>query len=784
MRVERALLEELSEKVFNIGYQGELNHTQVIISCPVMFRDYPDAVASMVVKPPQGDLYPVSLTRDGNDLTWDVSASDVAIPGAGILQLTFTDGEGEEAEIIKTVYGAYSVNASLVANGEAPDPVQSWLDEAGAALATFENEIGDIRKITTATESDEGLALSPKTVVNGKVTEWEYIDLADPEVVTQAVDDWLDDHPEATTTVEDGAITEAKLNDSLKADLAWQDDVDELKSAINQSKAPAILDTASGEIVTIPDGADGMLVEQMVVGIEPVQDLHGYDNPWPAGSGKNFGKQIPSKTDVGITATLLNNGTVLVNGTATGYFYTESIFTLEAGSYLVSKGSNAGIGDVNVQIRDASTDNLLCTATNTGASITLSEDKQIKFRIAINNTATVANVVVEPMIRLSSVSDSTFAPYSNICPISGWTGANVSRTGVNVWDEEWEIGEISTTNGENTSGNDIIRSKNYIPVLPSTIYYFKTGSTAINTYRHFYDANKNYLGYALANTNSVFTTPANARYMRFRLGTAYGSAYHNDVCINLSDPSKNGQYAPGHVQTKTYTFPDGAGTVYGGTLTVNADGTGKLVVDKAGVDLGSLTWARNTQYVNPVFLGLIDNAKIPATSSQYADAICSMYRQLSRSESNVPGINDVFAMGPYYSGSYNVNIIDKAYSDTTTFKTAMTGQKLVYELATPVVYNLTALEVIELLKGVNNLWADCGNVTMKYPCDTRLFIERLTAPTEDDMIANANIQSGKFFMVGNNLYISTSAIAQGETIIPGTNCTAVSLADALNQINQ
>ena len=235
MRVERALLEELPEKKFNIGYQGEQNHTQVIISCPIMFRDYPDAVASMVVKPPQGDLYPVSLTRDGNDLTWDVSDADVAIPGEGILQLTFTDGEGEEAEIIKTVYGAYSVNASLVANGEAPDPVQSWLDEAGAALATFENEIGDIRKITTATEEDEGLALSPKTVVNGKVTEWEYIDLADPEVVTQAIDDWLDDHPEATTTVEDGAITEAKLNDSLKADLAWQDDVDELKSAITLS---------------------------------------------------------------------------------------------------------------------------------------------------------------------------------------------------------------------------------------------------------------------------------------------------------------------------------------------------------------------------------------------------------------------------------------------------------------------------------------------------------------------------------------------------------------------
>ena len=36
-------------------------------------------------------------------------------------------------------------------------------------------------------------------------------DPADPDVVEAFVNDWLDDHPEATTTVEDGAVTTAKL---------------------------------------------------------------------------------------------------------------------------------------------------------------------------------------------------------------------------------------------------------------------------------------------------------------------------------------------------------------------------------------------------------------------------------------------------------------------------------------------------------------------------------------------------------------------------------------------
>lgn len=42
----------------------------------------------------------------------------------------------------------------------------------------------------------------------------------DAETIESSVDSWLDDHPEATTTVEDGSITAAKLNDDLVATVA------------------------------------------------------------------------------------------------------------------------------------------------------------------------------------------------------------------------------------------------------------------------------------------------------------------------------------------------------------------------------------------------------------------------------------------------------------------------------------------------------------------------------------------------------------------------------------
>lgn len=48
--------------------------------------------------------------------------------------------------------------------------------------------------------------------------------------------------------------------------------------------------------------------------------------------------------------------------------------------------------------------------------------------------------------------------------------------------------------------------------------------------------------------------------------------------------------------------------------------------------------------------------------------------------------------------------------------------------------------------------------------------------------ASANIAAGQYFMVGNGLFYSTTAITAGSAIVPGTNCTSVSIADALNTI--
>ena len=46
------------------------------------------------------------------------------------------------------------------------------------------------------------------------------------------------------------------------------------------------------------------------------------------------------------------------------------------------------------------------------------------------------------------------------------------------------------------------------------------------------------------------------------------------------------------------------------------------------------------------------------------------------------------------------------------FKTAMSGVQLVYELATPLVYDLTP-QTVQTLAGTNNIWSSTGNSTIK-----------------------------------------------------------------------
>ena len=107
----------------------------------------------------------------------------------------------------------------------------------------------------------------------------------DSQVLT-AVSEWLSAHPEATTTVQDGAITEAKLANDVKH--------------MFDTKADAIIKTASGSIASFDDGGDDLPLKSLLVNIEPkqsgsgdpspsnVRPISGYESVNVTGCGKNL----------------------------------------------------------------------------------------------------------------------------------------------------------------------------------------------------------------------------------------------------------------------------------------------------------------------------------------------------------------------------------------------------------------------------------------------------------------------------------------------------------------
>lgn len=124
----------ISTTVLFIGFEGEQNHRQFAFDSAPILNEYPDAMPSMVVKPPVGDLYPKHVEKEGGLVLWDVSASDCANDGSGEYQLTFTNGD----EIIKTYVGQFMVLNSLYSTGTAPDPIADWMEDAQAALGELE----------------------------------------------------------------------------------------------------------------------------------------------------------------------------------------------------------------------------------------------------------------------------------------------------------------------------------------------------------------------------------------------------------------------------------------------------------------------------------------------------------------------------------------------------------------------------------------------------------------------------------------------------------------------
>lgn len=375
------------------------------------------------------------------------------------------------------------------------------------------------------------------------------------------------------------------------------------------------------------------------------------------------------------------------------------------------------------------------------------------------------------------------------------SGVSAHQTvGFNQWDEEWEVGGINSSSGVPITSSDRIRSKNFCPILPSTTYYAYNSAypSGAALYIWYYDANKNFL-YGTGKNNLTFTTPANAYY--FKISTYGGNytTYKNDICLSISS-DKNGTYEP---YTKHSYALDDSITLRGVPKVVNneivydgdtyeADGT---VTRKYGiVDMGTLTWryASNLFWASPTGINTITE---PPYTNRQIGAICTKYTADTQTTLGYDSMTDK----TWLRTTNRIYIKDSAYTDAATFKTAMSGVYLVYELATPTTETAEPFTNPQNCDGYGTeeyvtTGIPVGHVT-QYPTDQVAKLDglpadfsTLIAPTEKAMKATRAYTAKDLIIVNNQLYKATTSIANGATLTVGTNVTAVTLASLLKSL--
>lgn len=247
---------------------------------------------------------------------------------------------------------------------------------------------------------------------------------------------------------------------------------------------------ASGNPIEITGAAAAPMVK-CVTEIQGSQDLHGYDKPWPPGAGKNklkYPYKNTSGTINGITFTDNGDGTLTANGTSTArtIFYihtTNENFAPPTGQYIFTKGfaysddTNVGIiieaynGSTYVKrlAQSYGLDAVNCNIDYDGFDST-------EIYLEIKEGITVSNLLFKPMLRLSTVTATTFEPYSNICPITAYTEGEIEVRGRNLVDNTKYNGLIDgnciyqSNNTRITNGNG-----NY-----NTAIFFKAGTYTID----------------------------------------------------------------------------------------------------------------------------------------------------------------------------------------------------------------------------------------------------------------------------------------------------------------
>lgn len=471
-----------------------------------------------------------------------------------------------------------------------------------------------------------------------------------------------------------------------------------------------------GALVTFDDGGEDLPMKSCVVSLIPEQDLNGYDSPWPGGGGKNK-LQVTASTQTinGVTFTVNADGSVNVNGTATANaVLVLNSFTFD-GTSVVLNGCPSG-GSVSTYKLDAFGSSGLSEDIGNGVTINTSGARNI--RIVVFSGTSISNKLFKPMIRLASVTDATFSPYSNICPISGHTGAELIRTGKNliptIYDGDvirngvtFEVKQDGVHATGTATGviyyNVVVRNAAASPwIVPGTYTLKETGASQSTVDIRIAEiANQRLL--ATAKTSATtFTITEKVQYFCF-FYIPSGTVFSDTVLTPQFElSSSDTEYEPYDGDTYSVTFPE---TIYGGSHDFVS---GKAVSTYEIFNLKAFNPNRILQYAYNGKNGVAFQYAYTITATRDA-GWCNVAPVSTTTAYNA---DHYMWFGVNSSTVFWIGILDALGMTFDEFKTWIANNDVIItrRLASPIEYDLTPQEVTSLL-GKNNVWSNDGDIS-------------------------------------------------------------------------
>ena len=478
--------------------------------------------------------------------------------------------------------------------------------------------------------------------------------------------------------------------------------------------------------------------------LDPKQDLHGYSYAWGAGQNVN---SLPMEisdlknantagtwenniyTYNGVIYELLINEYNIITGihvkgkaTANSSFKigTTTWSNINSANYTLT-GCPSGGGVVSYYLAigaDAFSDVLIkdagsiianykytTTATTYSAWIGVYAETNVPY-----------GTIFQPMfIQKDTSARLEYRPSENVCPINGYDTFNAYYKGKNLLNPDNIIdGLWSSDSIYGVHISNFPNRKCFQITLPPGTYTLSATKSGVTISNYYIDNIKT--------NSSAISLPftfdlSKASNVKFSLYYATGyttSDWDSSINLQLEVNNHATDYVPYTSATNALTINvkqiNNNHTVYGGTLTIQEDGTSTLIVNK---ELESLAGKSFSEIQTKTFYS--DNTKNYITCNTNKSILANSYIIANNFKStNFSHTGEQWICAP--NSENNTNELAFFGTSTSTKQdilNKLTNTVICYELATPITYNLTAQQ-LELILGENCISSNTSRINAQY----------------------------------------------------------------------